>query len=224
MKNIAVLPLIFASLILCGCGNNPEPQASLKPVESTLRGAFVSSESIHTKIKKEMADGQYLYLWKYPQFLLNAETEVLYRVDQRLTLKRDFTYNWNYTIILGNPGEWGNLEIAKIAVDISGTFSFHQTTFENQYSVNLSNPTFGTEEIYGCNINNMTWFGGWTMHAEPDMVNDFETLSKTGFTAYSKYVCARSVLVRIDAEGNRVLYSDLFFRDCLEDIAHYSTY
>ena len=221
-KQLSKLIIGIALVSLSSCGNGEPVSQDSAPI-SALRGSFTSSEAIHTKIKHSVTDGEFLYAWKYPEFLLSEDQNVLYRIDQRLQLKRDYTYSWNYTIILGNPDDWGNLEIAKIAVDIGGTFTY-RALGDSSYAVTLSNPLSGNEMIYGCNINNFSWFGGWTMHAQPDFDNDYSHLSKTGYASFSKYVCSRTVNVEVQQDGTKTLSSYLFYRDCLHDIARYSTY
>ena len=218
-----ILTLSLALLVFASCQGQQEIVK-----ESALRGTFTYNDAITTQFKKEIQDGDYLYCSIYPQRDMTVNQNILYRIDQRLVLSRDFTYNYQYSIILGNPGEWGNLEVARLLVDISGTFTYNYLDEENgKYIVALSNPTSGSEQIFGSDISaNTANLGSWTMHAQADAVYDFSLLSAGPDYVYDQYVCARKVIVtqaQNENESNTVT-DNIFYKDILDTFAHYSTY
>ena len=155
MKNKIIL--ISISLLLFGCNNQVTTQEETK--KSDLRGTFVNNEVIDAKFKKQIQDGNYLYSTLYPQSIfLNDDQGIAYRIDQRLKLNKDFTYNYEYSIVLGSSDAWGSLEVSKVYVNISGTFNFKNYQKENEFIVYLSNPTSGREEFYGCYLRNFASF------------------------------------------------------------------
>jgi len=221
MKRKLILS-ILTLLAFTGCSQKPDE----KP-QSLLRGTFTFNDAITVKYSKTIQDGNYLYCRLYPQRDMMAEgQDILYRTDQRLKLNRDYTYSYQYTVILGNPGDWGNLEVAKLHVNITGTFTYTLGQTETSYIVHLSNPTGGIEEIYGSSLNNVSWLGNWTMHSSPDQVLDFTQLSKLSSYTYDEYVCSRKVIVtkaQSELENNSI-EDDIFYPYILEDFGRYSNY
>lgn len=223
MKNKIIL--ISISLLLFGCNNQVTTQEETK--KSDLRGTFVNNEVIDAKFKKQIQDGNYLYSTLYPQSIfLNDDQGIAYRIDQRLKLNKDFTYNYEYSIVLGSSDAWGSLEVSKVYVNISGTFNFKNYQKENEFIVYLSNPTSGREEFYGCYLRNFASFKDNEIHPEADYVLNFDSLSKLENYQFDKYVKQRTVLVRkavLENEDNSI-EDNIFFSDILDDLGHFNTY
>jgi hypothetical protein len=214
-----------ACLVFVGCKKETKEQ---EETVSTLRGTFTYNETVITRFKKEIQDGDWLYCSLYPQRDMVVDQEIAYRIDQRLKLNRDYTYLYEYTVILGSPGDWGNLEVAKLAVGITGTFTYKEKPFsENEYVVKLSNPTGGTEEIYGSNLNNSpAILRNWSLHAAADYQLDFSRITDFNSFVYDEYVCARTVSVKKakDENESNELNDDVFYSYILNDFGRFSTY
>lgn len=223
MKNKIIL--ISISLLLFGCNNQVTTQEETQ--KSDLRGTFVNNEVIDAKYKKQIQDGNYLYSTLYPQSIfLNDDQGIAYRIDQRLKINKDFTYNYEYSIVLGSSDAWGSLEVSKVYVNISGTFKFKNYQKENEFIVYLSNPTSGREEFYGCYLRNVASFKDNEIHPEADYVLNFDSLSKIENYQFDKYVKQRTVLVRkavLENEDNSI-EDNIFFSDILDDLGHFNTY
>ena len=233
MKKIKLFSLVAVMLSLfTGCN-----QTSEEVVEkvSPLRGTFTNNEVIITNFSSSIVnDGNYLYCSLYPQSLVPSDPnrKVAYRINQRLKLNRNYTYNYEYSIRIGNGGDWGNLEMAKLYVNITGTFTFTNIYTENgeietnSYAVSLSNPTGGKEEIYGSYLSNPNDFYSWNIHNEADYVLDFSSLNKNGNYQFDQYVKERKVLVTkavIEGEEN-VIEDNVFYPYIMNDLGKYSTY
>ena len=216
----------LACVLFAGCA--PEETESAAAKTSALRGTYTFQEEKTAEFKKQIADGDYLYCTLYPHRDM-AETSILYRIDQRLKLNRDYTYAYEYTVILGNPNPWGGLEIAKLAVNITGTFTYTQKPYSTgEYIVKLSNPTGGTEEIYGANFSgaNPADLYSWAIHSTADYKIDFASVSKLANAVYDDYVKARTVYVykaQTETESN-VLTDNVFYPYILNDIGRFSNY
>lgn len=227
-KWLSVLFCVLLSvtcLLFTGCkdGEDQTPEA-----RSALRGTFTYQNEIIVPFKKEISDGQHLYCSLYPHRDM-GEANILYRMNQRLKLNRDYTYSYTYSVILGNPNPWGNLEQAKVAVSITGTFTYTAKPYSTgEYIVRLSNPTGGTEEIYGMNFSgaNPADLYSWSIHGTADYKMDFSTVSQLDNFVYDEYVEARTVYVykaQTEDESN-ILTDNIFYPYILDDIARYSTY
>jgi hypothetical protein len=220
MKKINLLLISLSVLsFVTSCGDNQVVNAPI----SELTGAFTYNADIEATFRKSFNDGYNLYCTLYPQTMMDEGQIILYRIDQRLQLNRDYTYNYEYTIILGNPGAWGNLDCAKLHVNINGTFDYSKNEYKDDfYNVHLSNPTSGEEKIYGYHMYGYNIYS-WERHAEPDYVLDFGALNNVGYYSYDEYVRARSVWVKKSEEGN-IVQDDIFFPFIIDTFGHYSTY
>lgn len=219
-KFLLAVPVFFCLLFpLAACAGGEE-------AESELHGTFTYQETINRGLTithreaSEFAASQRQYLFSnfYPINAGCEGTPVAYNMDQRLKLNRDFTYSYEYSVLLSNPGDWGG-QFARLAVSITGTFEYVRGS-ETEYSVLLSDPTGGTETIYGATLG-FTGIYGWSMHVQPDLILDFSLLS-----ARDGYVCdvyARGRVVTVD-RASHALGDDVFYPQLLNDIARYSTY
>ena len=224
-SKLIILSTLLISLFT-GCGNSNNEVTS-EVISSELRGTFTNKEDIETQFKKQITDGDYLYSTFYPTMFMQEDQVILYRIDQKLVLKRNYTYNYEYSIILGNPGGWGNLEVSKLYVNISGTFDYKKMDKEpNSYVVNLSNPTSGREEIYGSYLYNTQYLSSWVMHTSPDLVLNFDELTKFSDYQFDNYVKGRKVIVTkaTDQNEDNKIEDDVFYPFIIDDIAKYSTY
>ena len=211
--------------LLAGCGSNDDAGTTTK--KSALRGTYTFNDSIRTEYRRTFDDGNYLFCSVWPQTGMWDGTVFLYQIDQRLKLNSDFTYSYEYSITLGNPGDWGNLQLAMLHVNISGTFDYTvDKTNDKRFIVNLSNPTGGVEEIYGSYLFNPSSYWEWEMHEEPDYVLNLDDLSHIKDYKYDEYICGRKVVVtKAQTETDKNAVEDnVFYRYILETFAHYSTY
>lgn len=233
MKKIKLLCLSISLFSLFTACNETEEVISAP--SSNLRGTFINSEVITTNFSSSLVnDSNYLYCTLYPQSLIpnDPNRKVLYRIDQRLKLNKNYTYNYEYSIKIGNGGDWGNLEIAKLHVNITGTFTYtnlyseNGEIEENSYTVNLSNPTGGEEKIYGSNLPNPNDFYSWTMHSEPDLVLDFASLSKLDNYQFDQYVKERKVFITkaINENEENIIEDNVFYPFIMNDLGRFSTY
>lgn len=218
---IALMTVCLAILSMVACQNESESD------ESALRGTFTYSEIINQGLyithlqpdEVENNDRQYLFSNVYPINSGSEGTAIAYSIDQRLRLKKDYTYSYNYTILISNPGDWG-ASSAKLVVNITGTFEYVASADENEYSVLLSNPSGGTQELYGSTFSSSNIYG-WSMHSQPDLELDYSLLSKLDNYEYDEYVCSRVVAVN---KSTKVLTDDVFYSEILNYIAMYSNY
>ena len=219
MKKLLIL---FSLILLFSCNSN----TPISDKTSDLKGVFVNNEVIDAKFKKQYQDGYYLYSTLYPQSINMVDDQAIaYRIDQRLKLNKDYTYNYEYSIVLGSSDAWGSLQVSKINVLMNGIFNYKEKE-ENKYIVNLSNPISGNEQMYGCYLKNFSSFKENEIHPEADYVLDFSALSKIEDYQFDKYACSRSVLVNIAQEEkeDNLVEDNLFFSSILDDLGHFNTY
>ena len=219
---IAMVAILLLTL-LAACGGNKQPDAE----QSALRGTFTYSETINRGLSVtnrspgdvEVNNKQYLFSNVYPINYGNEGMAIAYGIDQRLKLNRDYTYNYDYTILISNPRDWGGTN-ARLVVSITGTFEFAEGVNANEYSVLLSNPTGGTEQLFGATITSQDNYG-WAIHSQPDLTLDFSLLSRVANYQYDEYVCSRVVSVN---KTTKLLTDNVFYPEILNYIALYSTY
>lgn len=225
-RGLAIFTMIFTlcagTCALTACGSK-EKTGDV----SELRGTFTYNETINqglsvtNKTPDDFADNnkRYLFANVYPISYGNEGMAVAYGIDQRLKLNRDYTYLYEYSILISNPRDWGG-NCARLAVSITGTFEFAQASDTSEYSVLLSNPTGGSQQVFGMTITSPDSYG-WSMHSQPDLSLDYSVLSKLENYWYDEYVCSRVVTVN---KSTKILTDDVFYPDILNYIALYSTY
>ncbi|MCH5157138.1 MAG: hypothetical protein J1G02_04605 [Clostridiales bacterium] len=219
----AIVMIVMLSVtLLAACGGNNDTQE-----QSALRGTFTYSETINQGLRVtnklpgdvEVNNKQYLFSNVYPINYGNEGMAIAYGIDQRLKLNRDFTYNYDYTILISNPRDWGGTN-ARLVVSITGTFVYAEGANANEYSVLLSNPTGGTEQLFGATITSQDNYG-WYIHSQPDLTLDYSVLSKLASYQYDQYVCSRVVSVN---KTTKLLSDNVFYPEILNYIAMYSNY
>lgn len=218
-----VMIIALSVTLFVACGGNKQPDVE----QSALRGTFTYSETINQGLKVtnklpgdiEVNNKQYLFSNVYPINYGNEGMAIAYGIDQRLKLNRDFTYNYDYTILISNPRDWGGTN-ARLVVSISGTFVYAEGANANEYSVLLSNPTGGTEQLFGATFTSQDNYG-WSMHSQPDLTLDYSLLSRLANYQYDEYVCSRVVTVN---KTTKLLTDNVFYPEILNYIALYSTY
>lgn len=221
-----LLLLLSSAFLLVGCGQTPVEEKVER--SSSLRGTFTYNTSMKIKYKHEIQDADYLFCTKFPEKLLAEDVEILYQIDQRLKLNKDYTYSYSFNVILGNPGDWGSLEFAKLHVDIKGTYEYYDLG-NNKYSVALSNATSGTEEIYSYHMtsfdpNNTWWLYSVSRHTDVDYKIDIATLGDN--MQYDAFTQSKSVIVTKanDAGESNVIKDIRVYRNIFDVFAKYSTY
>ncbi len=225
-QRIAAMILAALSLAsafaLSACGEEA-PQTET----SALSGTFTHSEAIKKDAANQdlriynqaSAADNNLYCTVYPLNTVNG-SKVCYSVDQRLKLKRDFTYNYQYTITLTNSEEWGK-DFSSISVQIVGTFTY-QTTDGVNYQVTLQNPAEGTQTIYGASVSGEANIYAWTLNSTAGKIVDIAyELSLDASFKYDRYTCGRSVSV---SKLEKSVGDDVYYRDIMNDIAPYCSY
>lgn len=214
MRKKGFLTAVVAASVLCAslfvsCGQEEE---------TALRGTFTYSETVTTVVSNaqqtEDTGKQYLYSNMYPQ--LDANRNVAYNIDQSLKLNRDGSYVYRYSVILKNPYEWGG-ELAMLSVDVTGTFASADEG-GGIYSVMLSDPTGGTQQVYGASIAGGNIYS-WSKHTDADLSLDYASLAHKEGYVYDEYVRARVVVVD---KRTRSLTDDVFFPQLLNYISNYS--
>lgn len=220
-KLFTIICILTLALTFVACDDKTENT-------SGLIGSFTYSEAIKTndagedlRIYSSEADATNgnMFVTAYP-FNTITSAKICYTVDQRLRLKRDFSYNYQYTITLTNAEEWGK-DCAQISVVMSGTFTYSGVDGD-YYDVVLSNPTQGTFTVYGSTINGEGSIYSWNLNSSPSFIIDVETELKLDKNyQFNRYLAGRTVSVsKVDKE----IYDNLFFRDIVNDIAPYSDY
>lgn len=214
----------FCLQILPACGNGGQGQIS------DLIGKFTYSAETEVLLTNDSAkmlqgsaeDGKpYIYTSDvYPLNTIVEET-VVYSVSQTLRLKRDYTYEYVYDILLKKVTQSGNTELARIDVSAKGTFEYEQN-FDVDYTVNLSNPDDGEELRYGASIADEGNIYSWRLSSAANYRLDIGRLSKGAEPRYDRYVTGRSV--NVERGEDKVLYDDIFYKDLLEDIAPFCSF
>ena len=223
--------LKFFSLILAVCAVGavaacaPEEEAP----RSRLIGTFTDSDTISINAagtalslygSEAGASAGDLYCTVAPFDALNG-VHVRYGYEQRLKLKRDYTYYYQYSITLNNAGDSGK-DFAQISVIMEGTFTYEEADETgNRYAVTLEDPTSGTFTIVGATAQFEDIYG-WVKQSAPAYIMDIaDELARSGDAAYNRYTLGRDVIVM---KEEKLLQDDIFYRDVLNDIAPYSDY
>lgn len=229
-KIVLVLLTAVMCMTLAACKNKDDSQATEK---SGLIGTFTYSDSISTSEvvgnewesalrlygSEEAAEGGNMYCTVAPFDTIQG-SRVRYTYDQRLRLKRDFTYLYQYNITLNNAEDWGN-DFTRVAVSVSGTFSY-ESSGNDVYTVRLENPTSGTFTVYGTTAVRPGDVYGWTINSAATYIEDVANeLARDSGYSYNRYLAGRSVTVD---KTEKAVTDNIFFRDIMNDIAPYCDY
>ena len=218
----AIMMIVMLLVLFAACNDEQESGE-----QSALRGTFTYSETINQGLSVtnklpgdvEVNNKQYLFSNVWPINYGNEGMAIAYGIDQRLKLNRDYTYSYDYTVLISNPRDWGGSN-ARLVVSITGTFRFAEGANANEYSVLLSNPTGGTQQLFGATLSSPDNYQ-WSMHNQPDLTLDYSLLSRVANYQYDEYVCSRVVTVN---KTTKQLSDDVFYPEILNYIALYSTY
>lgn len=211
--------LLFASaILLTACGEKRVAPAASK---SSLRGTFTNSYVKEMKFKKTMEDNNsYLFASTYPAFLINDNTTIYYAVDQKLTLKSDYSYKYEYSITLQNSSY---ADVLSVEVLMIGTYTYEALTTNPGYYVQLENPVEGTETVYGATITNLFIFDYWKKLPEASYSIKFEDVIDDPSFTYDNYTKGRKVLVTKADDVNPSLVQDVvYYRFILDEMMKYS--
>lgn len=163
----------------------------------------------------------YLCSTEYPFSTINGRG-ILYSYSQTLTLKRDFSYIYTYSIALtAHEDEWGK-EVANISLTLNGTFSFEDEGDGENYTVILSDPESGTEAFTAPTVVGEKYISNWTPSVTESFRRDiaYERSLSSDFV-YDRYTRGRKV--RVD-RSEKSLSDDVYFTDIMNDLAPYSDY
>ena len=203
-------------------------QATENVVEkSNLYGTFTYQETlglekpltITNDADAVVTDRDKLISTVYP---LNGGQEgarVSYNMDARLKLNRDFTYKYEYTLLLSNPGEWGQ-QFARLTVTAMGSFRYIETDVLGKYEVILDNPTSGKQTVYSFHVSRGDIYG-WAMHGTPDYVVDYSVVSAVKDYEYDLYSRARLIGVN---KNDKTLQDNLFDQKLMNYFSTFATY
>lgn len=226
---LAVL-IAVALFTFVGCkGDNNEPTE-----KSGLIGTFTYSDSIRTnnvasddpfesalRIYGSEAAATNGNLWcdVYP-FNGIQGSRVSYTYDQRLQLKRDFTYIYQYTITLTNSEDWGN-DFARINVVMEGKYNY-QDNGSGTFTVTLNNPYAGTQTVYGSTATSLSNIYDWKINSSATYVENVASeLAADPDYAYNRYLTGRRLTVNKEEKS---VSDNVFYCDIMNDIAQYSDY
>ena len=229
---VLVVFMVVCALVICvGCDKDNGTESTEK---SGLIGTFTYSDSVRTcniVSDNEFESALRLYgseaaatngnLWcdVYP-FNGIQGSRVSYAYDQRLQLKRDFTYIYQYTITLTNSEDWGK-EFARMTIVMEGKYTY-QENGSGIFSVMLSNPYAGTQTVYGSTATSSSNIYDWTINSSATYVENVAAeLAANADYQYNRYLIGRNLTV--NKEEKSVL-DDIFYRDIMNDIAQYSDY
>ncbi len=193
--------------------NDKEKEGTLKPI-------------VDNETQQVLEMRPYLYTSNfYPLNTIVEEDDIIYKSQQTLRLKRDYTYTYQYDIVLNKKFESSNKDVAKIEVTLNGTFDYLTGESDGsgtQYTVTLSAPESGEKVIYGANIALEGSVAAWTVANSASYALDLADADQNGNYVFDKYTEGRTVSVVKGFEN--VLEDDIFFTDVLEEIAPYCSY
>ncbi len=225
----AAAALSLSCISACGSGGSDN---AVEPEKSELIGTFTYQETLgaseadalritHDKKNIVKGDRSRILSTFYPINANMEGTRISYNMDQRLKLKRDFTYEYEYTVVLGNPGDWGG-RFAQIAVDIKGNYTYEEIS-DGMYSVELSDPTGGTQKLRSYRVTGGGIYG-LAMHDSDDCVLDYSYLSGLSGYVFDEYVGSRTVVVDKAEDTQKQLDDDIFYPGLLDYLSQYGTY
>lgn len=219
--------MLFSAGVLSACGGEEEA------LQSSLIGTFGGSGSEDAWLSAEEStvpqDGQTEYVWLdatdvYPVSTV-AGTGVRYEYDRTLVLRRDFTYEYTLEIRVRNITQTGNNDLASFAAETYGTFEYTDNG-DLTYTVTLSDPVSGTEEVYAPSVADENNVFSWRLPSTPSYAVDLAAeLASDPEYAFDRYTAGGTVTVERDLDTNeRILRGDAFYSDFMQTVAPYSQY
>ena len=245
MKHNRYLALLLPMMLLVSCGeasSGNSDSSSAAPVAPGLKGVFRGSASKTVYVRDDVAEGDFVYATTWPlnqityygKYEERSAEEIAagqngfdYKWDLKLALKKDWSYQYVYSVIFANPSV--GKEMLSIDVDVHGTYTMEKTG-ESDYTVSLSAPNSGTESYFGCvlSMDELFWFGGGITqkHATPDKQIDFALMKEIGQEEVDWFVRSRDVKIHVDGESpmNNTVSEDLFDPYFLDHVGKYVTY
>lgn len=234
MKNITVKKSIsvLSAFLVVSLSFAAFPACNRKEKTSELIGKFTNvsdTEVVLTndsdKIEQGFTEDGKPYIYTSDIYPLNTigEESVVYSASQTLRLKRDYTYEYAYDILLRKVTQDGNTDLAKIAVTANGEFEYKQVDeSDTDYNVTLNTPTGGQELRYGSSIADEGNIYSWRLSPAPNYRLNIENIINNEETIFDRYVAGRQVSVERGEE--KVLYDNIFYNDVLEDIAPFCSF
>ncbi|MCH5162812.1 MAG: hypothetical protein J1G38_04915 [Clostridiales bacterium] len=224
IKLLSVFVAFVAALSLVACAGDSGNDGKKKK-ESEIYGTFTYQETLGSRqgdlvltSNTQNTGRHYLHATVFPVNNGNEGAPIAYAMDQRLKLNRNFTYKYDYTILMTNPQAWGG-QIARLTVSITGVYESAPSD-NGVYSVLLSNPTGGTLTVVSFQVTGGGTYG-MAIHSQNDYVVDYAIMSTVEGYKYDKYVASRVVSVERETKS---LTDDVFYQDLFDFIALYSTY
>lgn len=155
--------------------------------------------------------------------------QIWYNVEQKLLLKRNYTYTYTYNIHLGSFYiENSSDNILELSVKMEGTYSYRVADIDNSdYLISLSNPTSGYERIYGSLIPNKeaNIFWKWTKSTNPTYEVDFEKVGGSDSFTYDSYTNTRTLKVHLAEEKEYCsVQADYYDAHFLNNMSKYCIY
>lgn len=228
---IGCMIAVACAALVAACG---DAKVEEKGEISALRGSFTYQATIgdtidQLTISNDPSTTDSLYCsyepfsraWDYGN---GGKALLSYSINQQLKLNANFTYSYKYTIVISNPNTWGS-EIGRMNVDVNGTFTYADLG-DGIFEVEISNPTAGTQEIYGIDANGLpgasdnAYYWHWRVHTEPDFVQDFshsDIFSEYDYT----FVGARKLKVN---KTDKTLDDNMFIPAVFNEMAKYGNY
>lgn len=234
MKKITriIIAILTALSLICfaACGSESTEKPTAQ--KSKLIGTFTYQETVGDSAASPLVvvheasiirpgDRSYMLSTVFPLNSGLAWQRISYNIDQRLMLKRDYTYDYEYTIVLGNPGDWGG-RFGQITVNMKGEYTYEEIADE-LYSVTLSDPTDGSQTVRSFHIAYVGVYG-LSMHNEDDLVLDYSYLSGLNGYKFDEYSRGRTVRVDKSEDAQRQFTDNVFYTGLFDYVAHYATY
>ncbi len=221
---LSLITLAVIAVFSCACGDKDEGKSALRgtfayqEVIGDTSGNYLTVTSDLTQAEAGITgDTKYIYT-NYDIFKNATGVTFSYRINQQLKLTSDFTYVYKWEVLISNPNQWGR-DFGKMTVNISGSFTFEEKE-SGVYSVKLSNPTGGKQELYGINSGGTSNYWNWSMHEQPDFVQNFDHSDM--FTNYDyTYVGEKTVTVN---KKEKTIDDNLFIPSIFNDMTKYGTY
>ena len=232
ISKVLISALTAISVVsLAACGDGQSAGVAPTAAKSTLIGTFTYQEVIgaggellvtHDPSNIQPGSRSLMASTVYPLDTGMDWSRISYNMDQRLKLKRDYTYEYDYTVIFGNPGDWGAACFAQITVNMTGVYTFDKIA-EDLYFVTLSDPTGGSQAVRSFSVVGAGVYG-LSVHNEDDLYLDYSYLSGVSGYKFDEYSRGRTVTVDKSEDTAKQLDDDVFYPDLFDYMTKYATY